>query len=313
MVKGSKWCLICLVLAACLGRCCAPEPAPTLPVSEVPTGTPSPTAFPTAVPTPEVPTLTPIPPTRTPRPTAVPTMTADEEQALVLGLLRDNGGCRLPCWWGFTPGETRWQEAQSFFLSLGKEIPSRSQKSGSTSYGVTFHIPEHGLELQQSYIVRDDETIEMISLLVLGSPGYEEEFAEDLDNYLLSQLLATYGQPSEVLLDTYLDPEGMYPFDLLLYYPEQGFMVRYTDLAEREGEMLRLCPKQPGITLWLWSPERRMTIMDIAIIGVEGFPENEVAYFRPLEEVTELSVEQFHQTFAQPDNDTCLQTPAELW
>jgi hypothetical protein len=77
--------------------------------------------------------------------------------------------------------------------------------------------------------------------------------------------------------------------------------------------MLRLCPKQPGITLWLWSPERRMTIMDIAIIGVEGFPENEVAYFRPLEEVTELSVEQFHQTFAQPDNDTCLQTPAELW
>jgi hypothetical protein len=310
-------CLVTLALSLLLFGCNVIVSRSPVPSS---TALPSPSKRPS---TPELPTLTPLPtsitqtPTATSRPTLTPTLaptlSADEEKTVVLSLLQDNAGCRLPCWWGFTPGETKWQAAQTFFLSLGKEIPSRRQKSGATSYGVTFHVPQHGLELEQSYIVRADETIEMISLLVLGSPDFEEEFAQDLGNYLLSQLLATYGQPSEVLLRTYLDPEGMYPFHLLLYYPEQGIMVRYIDLAERDGEILRFCPKQPGITLWLWSPERRMTIMDIAITGVEGFPEDEVAYFRPIDEVTEMSIERFYQTFAQSADDTCLETPADLW
>jgi hypothetical protein len=309
-------CLVTLGLSLLLLGCKVIVPGSPVPSS---TALPSPSDRPS---TPELPTLTPLPtpisktPTATSRPTLTPTLaptlTADEEKALVLTLLQTNAGCRLPCWWGFTPGETRWQEAQSFFLSLGKEIPGGSD-NGSSSYGVAFDIPQHQLFLPQSYIVREDETIDMITILALGSPGYEKEFTEDLDNYLLSQLLATYGQPSEVLLRTYLDPEGMYPFHLLLYYPEQGIMVRYIDLAERDEETLRFCPKQPGITLWLWSPERKMTIMDIAVTGAAGFPENEVAYFRPLDEVTELSVEQFHQTFAQPADDTCLETPANLW
>jgi hypothetical protein len=55
-----------------------------------------------------MPAPTPKPPTPTvpPSPTLVPTLTADQEQALVLDLLQNNAGCRLPCWWGFTPGKT---------------------------------------------------------------------------------------------------------------------------------------------------------------------------------------------------------------
>jgi hypothetical protein len=280
-----------------------PSPSKRPSTPEPPTLTPSPTPIPQTSTATSRPTLTP---------TLAPTLTADEEKTVVLSLLQDNAGCRLPCWWGFTPGETKWQAAQTFFLSLGKKIPGGSD-DGSSSYGVAFDVPQHQLFLRQSYIVREDETIDMITILALGSPGYEKEFAEDLDNYLLSQLLTTYGQPSQVLLQTYLAPNGTYPFHLLLYYPEQGIMVRYIDLAERDGEILRFCPKQPGITLWLWSPERRMTIMDIAVIGLEGFPEDEVAYFRPVDEVTEMSIERFYQTFAQPADDTCLETPADLW
>jgi hypothetical protein len=146
-------------------------------------------------------------------------------------------------------------------------------------------------------------------------PDYGQELVEDWQRYMLPQFLATYGQPSQVLLKAFSDaPEGdkLLPFHLLLYYPQRGIMVRYIDLAEKRGEMLRLCLRQPGVAMWLWSPERTVTIEEIAAMRL-GFPENELQFFRPLEAATGLSIEQFYQTFSQPANETCLETPADMW
>jgi hypothetical protein len=30
-----------------------------------------------------------------------------------------NGGCKLPCYWGITPGETSWDVASMFVSSIG--------------------------------------------------------------------------------------------------------------------------------------------------------------------------------------------------
>jgi hypothetical protein len=68
-------------------------------------------------------TVAPIPtPTWTPLP-AVPPATAD---AIVEDLLKNNAGCRLPCWWGVVPGETQW--------SIGpKHVPLCFAESGQPS------------------------------------------------------------------------------------------------------------------------------------------------------------------------------------
>jgi hypothetical protein len=35
--------------------------------------------------------------------------------------------------------------------------------------------------------------------------------------------------------------------------------------------------------------------------------------YRPLEEVAEMTVETFYQTYLDPDTETCIETPVELW
>ena len=48
-----------------------------------------------------------------------------EGQKLVQELLENNGGCKLPCWWGFTPGKTTWVEARQ--ILEGRNIYKRAR------------------------------------------------------------------------------------------------------------------------------------------------------------------------------------------
>ncbi len=255
----------------------APSPTPT------PLATITPTSLTTA-------TFTSVPkPTRTrvSRPTPGPTLTNDEEQTLVLNLLKENGGCRLPCWWGFTPGETAWTTAERFFLSHGKKIGEYAN-SQVTVHGVDFYIPNHGSQINQDYYTANGDVIDIITVRAVPPVRDEKlaygdaQLAKDWGPYLLPRMLITYGQPSEVFLETFTGtPDGgQPPFSLLLYYPEKGILVRYYGPAEEEGKTLRVCPSQADISLWLWSPAHSMTLDRIADLG--NSPVGDVSGFRSL-------------------------------
>jgi hypothetical protein len=320
---------VCLVLVICLAGCCAPgvvsSPSVTpIPPSAVPTKGPSFTPVSPSVPTLEMPTGTPtpspIPPTRTPRPTPVPTMTADEEYAFVSEMLRDNGGCQLPCWWGFTPGETSWETTQTFFASLGREMHTWNG-SDAQHYTVYFDIPDHHFHYQ-SYHEKGDvlDRIGIHAVPPAGEDGYyaygDPQFAEDWRAYMLSQILEAYGLPSQVFLETYKSGPDRLPFRLLLFYPSRGFLVMYEGSIGEEGKgewveagkAIRICPWRSDISLWLWSPDHVMTFGDLGISSQVNLER-----LRSLEEATGMSVEQFYETFVQPDAETCLETPADLW
>jgi len=310
-----------LVLLVSLVGCSVPAAPTASPTSILAssTSTLSPTAVPSSMPSPELPTDAPtpssIPPTRTPHPTPAPTLTADEEQVLVLDLLQDNGGCRLPCWWGFTPGETLWQTAEAFFTLYGKRV-FEYKNPPLTIYSIFFYISRHDLQqLNQDYIV-EDSIVNTINVHAVPPTRGDEfvygdaQFAKDWERYMLSQMLSAYGQPSQIFLGVYIAPTM--PFDLLLFYPEKGILVRYTAPAERVDSIFRMCPYRTDITLWLWPPERDMSLEYIANVG--GFPMgDDMSYFQSLAEATGMSAEQFYQTFAQPGNQTCLETPADMW
>jgi len=198
--------------------------------STVPTSVFSPTLAPTpkAVATIQLPTITPRPSaTSTPSPTAtasptitstpVPTLTADKMQALVRKMLQDNGGCELPCWWGFTPGKTAWQVAENFFLSHGKKI-GEYDNSQVTVYTVDFYIPNHGSRINQDYYTINGDVIDVIIARAVPAVHDEQldygdaQLAGDWSLYMLPQMLTTYGQPSEVLLETFTGtPDGGRP------------------------------------------------------------------------------------------------------
>jgi hypothetical protein len=85
------------------------------------TATPPPSPTPTA--TTEMPTLTPTRKEVTPAPTqtSTPTLSAGETKSLILELLRDNGSCRLPCFWGLSPTASA-EMVRSFTDRLGNII-----------------------------------------------------------------------------------------------------------------------------------------------------------------------------------------------
>ena len=53
-------------------------------------------------------------PGETPSPTLLP----DEAVSAIKELLRTNGMCEFPCWWGFTPGRSNILEVKSLLLPM---------------------------------------------------------------------------------------------------------------------------------------------------------------------------------------------------
>ncbi len=186
-----------------------------------------------------------------------------------------------------------------------------------TNYSVKFEVPQHDVQLGQVYNVTDG-IVDMIWVSGATVRNHktiygDTQFGKDFQPYTLPQMLDTYGRPTEVFLKTYSStPEGWIPFQLLLFYSEQGILVRYYGPALQKERQIIICPQQSDITLWLWPLGRTMTLEDIANIG-QDFPIEEVPEFRHLEEATGMSVEKFYEGFARSGNRICLETPIDMW
>jgi len=241
--------------------------------------------------------------TSTQTPTPAPTLPPDEAQALLLDLLQNNAGCRLPCWWGFTPGRTSWQVAESYLSTFAFAI-KRGSSVERPLYSIYFIVPEEifPVALIHNYKVIDGN-IQRIEVI----PG-------SVPTYNLSAFLSTYGMPSEVWLRTYdRAREGDLPFDTVLFYPEQGILARYDSQANALGEQIRGCPQQkPALVLSLWSPETQLTFDEATSQTIDIRNEDWWPY-RPLQEATGIDVMTFYETFKKADNTRCLETPADLW
>lgn len=291
--------LLCgIVIITLLAACALP------PVSITPTLTivlsASPTATATVRPT-STTTPTALPPTSTPTtiPTPSATLTDQQETKFVVYMLKSNGGCKLPCWWGFTPGLTTWPTAVNFFASIGKK-PAAYHNPTMTNYTINFIAPTQATQI---YIVKDDR----ISMIWAAT--------DDSPHYILSQFLRAHGQPTEVWIRTYSNArEDELSFFIDLFYPEQGIMAMYVVPAMRTGDKIVACPQLKSPTLWLWSPDQQLTIEDIAVLNVGGpLSESDVQSYRSLQEATGIGIESFYHNFSKLDNHNCLETPAKLW
>ncbi len=249
-------------------------------------------------------------------PTVGPTLTADQEEALVLGMLQNNGGCRLPCWWGFMPGQTDWQIVQGFLASTGKAFTGYGDPY--VTYEVSFKIPKHEITIDQAYVVRDEiiDTIWVSMSMVRNNEAVfgDPLFADDLQPYMLPRFLEFYGQPDKVLVKTFSSaPEGGWvPFRLMLFYPRQGVLVIYQGPNERVDQKIRWCPSKTNIALWLWSPERELALEDVAGMG-PNLTAEELSTYLSIEEATSMDIEAFYESFKDTGAQACLETQVNLW
>lgn len=268
---------------------------------------PTSTTFPTALPTE---TLMPTP---TARPTkesnvALPTLSPLDAANTLLGLLQSNADCELPCWWGATPGQTKWNQIARFLRTLDAQL----YEPHPTFHEVFLpHTPSE-LEIQDPlgfhlFYFTENETIRSISI----------ENAE-VSNYFLASILTDYGAPEEVLIETMPRPrQNSLPFRLVMIYWERGIAVKLTVEAEQINETIVACFSATGHqnpSLYLWPGEGNPLSTTPEFLEQTGLSAGgEGDYYRALSDVTGFDIDSFYATYREPSENACLETPTELW
>jgi len=230
-----------------------------------------------------------------------PTLTTDESKRLVQDLLENNAGCRLPCWWGITPGKTTWAEARSFLESFalyigetgGVQVPLPAPYSNAT-------FMNHGYSIKNGIV-------EYIRI-------YNYNLAP---NYYLPKFLENYGQPSEVWIQTFSQEEiGQWNFTYDLFYMDKGILIEYGVATSMEdavvdGKLQNCLKYATSPFIYLWSPEKnKMSFQDAKqkFLSPQNLPER-----MPLLEATGMDEKTFYETFRDADTDICIETPKNLW
>jgi len=235
------------------------------------------------------PTRTPtIEPSPTPLPTwtSIPTLNAQDAEDVIKDLVENNKGCLLPCWWGITPGETTWNEARDFLVSLRmKIIPLQKNVYGCTYDYLPDNISDGAVG---ATITIENDIVQSIITDVF---------------YPLDELLFLYGQPDEVML--YANTQSIdqdAPLKIALYYKNKGFLAIYLGTTQK-SEPRMICPdKLKGHLAWyLWDPSLDVTFR-IAGFKTLLFSTPTKEHFYRLEEVTDLTTMEFYEKYRLVEN-----------
>ncbi len=225
-----------------------------------------------------------------------------------MSLLKNNGNCLLPCWWGITPGVTKWAVANQFLATFAKsitqggiyEVPQDQGVYLATNYAVDTVL---GTSPQETHVIYEviDGVVDLIYVYPDGTFWH----------FQLNQILTTYGKPSEVWVDAEPGSPAGDVFHLYVFYRLQGFIANYDDYPmTKSGNILRSCPNSSGPTLKLWVPGQRQTFYSAEWgPGTSAGP----SYARPLEVATGMTIDTFFQTFKTLDTSQCLKAPVDIW
>jgi len=252
----------------------SPEPISTKAHTDTTTPIPSLTFTPTLAPT-FKPTIT-ITPSWTP----VPTLQLKEALEAADRIYQDNGGCELPCVWGVTPGKTTWEEVRDRFSPLGT-ISKEEYHPGIITYTFRSAVPsdvdphEFGFYLILFHTEDGENTIEEIKI---GSQDISPTFDPQL-----ASILNTFGKPDQIWLKVTTgiiqnDTVRYAWYELVLFYPDQGYIILYEDDTLVVGRTLMICPwrnvlrDQPTPIFFIFSKKREKKVKESHFPRVyEGF------------------------------------------
>ena len=326
----SSWVMIIFVL---LSACSNPSFPPTvfIPSTSKATRVLTPTDYPlpgrnTETITPDY-TLTPVlittskttsTPTRTVTWTPRSTLPPDESKALVLELLKTNGGCRLPCWWGITPGKTSWNEAKAYLSTFAASIekfiekePKNFQDRLITYYALFSVFEDTGLSVDRgklpvNFIVSPkDEKVDVILTGIIIP---------------VRNALADFGEPDFIWFQSSGEsyPTTIPPqYDLGLTYLQKGIMFTYSSdghFSETERTTLEICQNEfpTEASVFLWSPQQAESYHDVIVPKLLGFF-NGTSRLYGLDEVANMDTAQFYENYLEPNATDCIVTHINIW
>lgn len=285
--------------------------------SIIPTGSPTFTPFlKTATPSP---TSTLFSPTPTQTLTPAPTLTKAQSETYLFKLLKDNAGCKLPCWWGITPGVTTWEDTRKLIEYMGARTGFDPLENGQAYHGTG------GFDWDNPFTVNNIDFFEekgiVEGIVVWAEANEDTNFFRTLwKSYSPEQVITKYGKPTRVRMSVFVYGEtGFISSRLTLIYDEGQFSVEYESKAlevDVQGKpMFRVCPSWGDITwlprldMYILSPDSTMSL-DEYVQLVAGY---DISRGKSIEEAVGISREEFYQRFIPGHGSACFDTPQEMW
>jgi hypothetical protein len=277
------------------------QPTERIEVTETPKGS-TPTQLPT--------------PTTTHTPSLVKTMTSEEKEKEALQLLKTNGGCTYPCFWGFMPGVTRYSEMRYSMMEKGFRFlgPYRDK------------YYDTGMDFQTAYIVLRietevvDDTVQAISVGLGGT-----DLPDLAPNFLLPALMNTLEEPTEVWFDSSF-MEGVAGrttanYTFWIYFEPKGTILHFSGVGRLHSDHIEICPgdrnrfvKDPSyidhaVSFYFQSVDSERPLSELhAAIG-DVIPESA----RKIEDVSEINTTTFYNIITGASDEACFNTPRKYW
>lgn len=261
--------------------------------------------------------------TQTPKPilTLLPTIDKLSRQKTIESLLYSNAGCKLPCFWGITPGIATWDEVVRVVAPLGAKIESGSpinlrydaivipamQDAYSAEIGTGFQFQFttqnilHWIRIHSQTVTKKDE---FSHLWLYYSP---------------QKIIQTFGKPSRVLLSslpTLIGTREISSYTLWFMYDQDGVKIRYNGVVPF-APIYHFCPRI----------EKDEDIMDIDIYiqskeDHTPLEQNDDMFFQlrtppykvlTFEEATGKTLDDFFTIFSQSEEQACFDTTRAIW
>jgi hypothetical protein len=258
-------------------------------------------------------------PNTSPIPTLDPTLPVEDARKRLLELLSNNGNCHLPCLWNITPGKSTYQEAQIILAPLGSisDVGGFGPEIGSIS--PVYTKGDLWLITRATYLATNQTVTRVVFqaralkrvIAADGSSGFNpifnsQLFGERLNYYMLPHMLTEQGIPTSVKIASHGGAAG---FGILILYPERGLLIDYSAQMDSTDMVLRGCPANAHVEMELYPPGTSDSFYELL---QQTDWSTRLNNYKPLEEVTSLSIEEFYQTFKEP-NDGCIETSTEFW
>jgi hypothetical protein len=289
----SKKAVILIVLLLFFGVSCTPESqiaqslplASTSPTSEgslpiILTATLLPGLSPP--PSPEYPKLV------TPRVTPLSTRSSTDIREELGNLLQTNGNCKLPCFWGIQPDQTRYDELYGVIDKLRGLRFDALQENGDLRVASNFRFEEtNGIIVEFAANLQDDIVRDLkVLLLNLLDSGVTPK---DWSAYNMDEILRSYGVPDRVEL-YFSGPYNSLSFDAQLKYDSIDTSIVYYARTTAVNKYqtpssVMFCPAEIGI--------------DMVELHMGKHPFNTIPSGVPILKATGLSEQDFHKLFTE--------------
>jgi hypothetical protein len=263
------------------------------------TSTTTNTSTPSATSIHPTPTYTPAP-TQTATPTPLSTLAPEEAEEFIRNLLQDPRDCLAPCFWGIIPGQTSLEEAINRFAHLGLPLQFTNARDNKEFYESIYDF-RSGLSISPLLTVQN-KIVKNLRIYITpekSEPGLPRQWLA----YSPETLIDRCGLPSQV--DFFVDRirDGNVPqrtwYHMVLYFPAVDLIIEYSFAEIFPEDQFRACPLTDGfqsVTLWLGKD-----------------PEQPPFDGLPVEEATDMTLDEFSRLMARTPENACFELNVELF